>query len=58
MREQLQATEEGNLPPTASQGANHTGGGSPHHHSGPVSKSGSVVSLPSSDKFEENSSQG
>ncbi len=54
MREQLQA--EGNSS-TAPHGTSQVPG-SPHPHSGPVSKSGSVVSLPSSDKLEENSSQG
>lgn len=55
MREQLQG--EGN-PSTAPQGAATQGAGSPHPASGPVSKSGSIVSQPSSDKLEENSSQG
>ena len=54
MREQLQA--EGSSA-SASHGVSQ-GAGSPHQLSGPVSKSGSVVSLPSSDKLEENSSQG
>ena len=54
LREQLQV--EGGLA-TATQGVSQ-GGGSPHQTSGPVSKSGSVISQPSSEKLEENSSQG
>ena len=54
MREQLQV--EGNVA-SAPQGVSQ-GAGSPHQLSGPVSKSGSVVSQPSSEKLEDNSSQG
>jgi len=55
MREQLQV--EGNVANVAPQGVSQ-GAGSPHQLSGPVSKSGSVVSQPSSEKMEDNSSQG
>jgi hypothetical protein len=56
LREQLQV--EGGSTATAATGASQ-GGGSPHQTSGAVScKSGSVISQPSSEKLEENSSQG
>jgi hypothetical protein len=57
MREQLQVEGSGSLN-SAPAGASQGGAGSPHLTSGPVSKSGSIVSQPSSDKLEDNSSQG
>ena len=57
MREQQQVEGSGSLN-SAPAGASQGGAGSPHLTSGPVSKSGSIVSQPSSDKLEDNSSQG